>query len=1154
MFDSENGQVQSAGVNSDKKQCSLNRASTKPNEKVFEFLSGARHACIAAGIVLVSACAAYAESCVYPPPGLVSWWPAEGNANDTFGGNPGIITNGPSFATGMVGQAFSFNGVDDIVTGASAHLIDIQNTFTIEFWAFPLAARSSTSQSTSGTAGTSGQRYAVAPYDGGSGPAGAGVSVGTNGISVFEHASSYLPSLLVYNASITNWTHVAVVYENKQPKLYVNGVLVKTGLASQRSGVFPSKAFGNVNNYGPFKGLLDEVSIYNRALSSNEVRSIYNAGSDGKCPPAVPSGVIYANDFEGPVSLEWSTTNTATSPWGNRRFLGKFGNQAVTLTRSNLAPHTSLTATFDLFILDTWDGNVGGPDVWEVSVVGGPILLHTTFQNYRPRQLQAYPDGYPGGFYRAKTGALESDTLGYSPDAVYRLNFTFPHSSNVMKLQFRGVGLQAVTDESWGLDNVMIFADGPVVALTSLTNGATFRTPTNLVLTADALAPSGTIKYVQFLSDHVLLGTVTNNGFSMVWTNVPAGLHVVTVRATDDSGRTGESSAAIRVNGLTGEYFNNTSFSGAPVTRLDPAIDFDWLGSPPIQGVPGTNFSARWTGQIEARFSELYNFYVSGDDGFRLWVDGRRIADDGWVGGNTHTRQGSILLATNRTYSVQLDYYQGPGGSDILLEWASSSEPRQTIPARQLFPPEPGVNRPPNAPVVLLPGADGWVVDWTADLTMSVDMFSDPDTGQTPAEAGWEIWTVTPSNLVWFNYTTNAALFLSNRLSNGTFTNSHTGFSHLQYFTDYRLRMQHMDNSTNASGVWAERIFNTRPPVVTRPPQGYNSILGENVNLSVAATNISPVVSYQWYLNSNAMINATNAALLLPNIQPEQAGNYTVEVRNLAGSNISVPASVTIDSTFLPLVQNSFNTNGDLEGWVIVEPGGNPPVTLRYGTNLGNPSGAVYGTESGNGGTFYFLAPTNFLGNKSGSYGGYLEFQQRRTSFQSPFAAPGIILSGNGYSLVFDVTNFPGADWTHYRIPLFATNGWHWNNLQGSSVTNGFDFLRVLSSLTSLQIRGEYNTGADTCYLDNVRLLARECVADVILLIRRPTESTAIVEWPTNACGFQLESADHLNPLSWSTNFSVAAFYITNGLNVLIVPTTIENRFYRLKQLDHQWW
>jgi len=58
---------------------------------------------------------AYAQSCVLAPDGLVSWWPGEGNANDIADANNGTLQGGATFATGRVGQAFSFDGNGDFV-------------------------------------------------------------------------------------------------------------------------------------------------------------------------------------------------------------------------------------------------------------------------------------------------------------------------------------------------------------------------------------------------------------------------------------------------------------------------------------------------------------------------------------------------------------------------------------------------------------------------------------------------------------------------------------------------------------------------------------------------------------------------------------------------------------------------------------------------------------------------------------------------------------------------------------------------------------------------------------------------------------------------------------------------------------------------------
>ena len=58
---------------------------------------------------------AVAQPCTPPPTGLVSWWPGDGNPNDIQDSNDGTLQNGVTFAAGKVGQAFSFDGVDDFV-------------------------------------------------------------------------------------------------------------------------------------------------------------------------------------------------------------------------------------------------------------------------------------------------------------------------------------------------------------------------------------------------------------------------------------------------------------------------------------------------------------------------------------------------------------------------------------------------------------------------------------------------------------------------------------------------------------------------------------------------------------------------------------------------------------------------------------------------------------------------------------------------------------------------------------------------------------------------------------------------------------------------------------------------------------------------------
>lgn len=226
-----------------------------------------------------------AQDCAPPPSGLVHWWQGEGVAVDAVGDLSGTLINGTTFAGGTVGQAFSFDGVNDYISTRTPVLNSIVDSYTLEFWAFPTASRASTPEATGGIWGTSAQRYAIYPRYQSPGIA-SGVSVGTNGVSVFEHGNDYLPALLVYDAPIEGWNHIVVVYESRQPRLYVNGALVRIGLTSEYSSS-PTTFLGEAGQgYGYYRGLLDEVSIYDRALSDVEVQEIYSAGGKGKCPLA----------------------------------------------------------------------------------------------------------------------------------------------------------------------------------------------------------------------------------------------------------------------------------------------------------------------------------------------------------------------------------------------------------------------------------------------------------------------------------------------------------------------------------------------------------------------------------------------------------------------------------------------------------------------------------------------------------------------------------------------------------------------------------------------------------------------------------------------------------------------------------------------------
>ncbi|HWI56874.1 MAG TPA: glycosyl hydrolase, partial [Bacillota bacterium] len=149
------------------------------------------------------------------------------------------------------------------------------NNFTMAAWAKPEAEISLPRETNAGVFLSERRNDALYPPPGhetgwDEGHAGAGVSVGRNGVCVYEHGEHYFAPLLVCPASLTNWTHVAVVYRDGQPSLYLNGQLTRQGLKSTwqvRSGV-------NVlhgRTVEPFHGALGKFAGFDKALGVSDV-------------------------------------------------------------------------------------------------------------------------------------------------------------------------------------------------------------------------------------------------------------------------------------------------------------------------------------------------------------------------------------------------------------------------------------------------------------------------------------------------------------------------------------------------------------------------------------------------------------------------------------------------------------------------------------------------------------------------------------------------------------------------------------------------------------------------------------------------------------------------------------------------------------------
>jgi beta-glucosidase len=121
--------------------------------------------------------------------------------------------------------------------------------------------------------------------------------------------------------------------------------------------------------------------------------------------------------------------------------------------------------------------------------------------------------------------------------------------------------------------------------------------------------------------------------------------------------------------GLSGEYFDNPRFEGAPrLTRTDPRIDFRWTLSSPGRGIPLDWYSVRWTGTLTAPAEGVRRIGVEANDGFRLYLDGKLVIDN-WVKRSFGTRLAGISWAPGSQHDLRLEYFEATGNARIRLVW-----------------------------------------------------------------------------------------------------------------------------------------------------------------------------------------------------------------------------------------------------------------------------------------------------------------------------------------------------------------------------------------------------------------------------------------------------------------------------------------------------
>src|SRR5882724_6206253 len=287
----------------------------------------------AAGFAVVAAVASFVNPSPARAqvPGLVAAYAFNEGSGTTVADVSGNNNNGTiSAATwttaGKFGSALVFNGTSAQVTVPNATSLQLTTGMTLEVWVFPTGSlagwRAVLDKNVDGY-------YLMASSDPNNRPAVGGTWTGGN-------QNTAAPSALALNV----WTHLAASFDGATVRLYVNGVQVASQAQTTPFAATTGTLQIGADSYGEFfAGRIDEVRIYNRALSAAEIQTDMNTAVGGTppppdtIPPSAPAGLGATAASSSQINLSWSASTDNVGVTGYRIY--RSGSQVGTSTSTS---------------------------------------------------------------------------------------------------------------------------------------------------------------------------------------------------------------------------------------------------------------------------------------------------------------------------------------------------------------------------------------------------------------------------------------------------------------------------------------------------------------------------------------------------------------------------------------------------------------------------------------------------------------------------------------------------------------------------------------------------------------------------------------------------------------------------------------------------
>jgi hypothetical protein len=779
-------------------------------------------------------------ACDSPPGGLLAWWRGEFNTLDQTGTNHGTLFGNMGYGSGMVGAGFVSDGNGDAIPVGNAPSLQLQD-FTIEAW----IQRNNSSQASVNSGG--GLIF--------------GFGAGGYAFGMLDNGRLFLTRVEVDNVTTTTGIsdtalhHVAVTKNGTNAVFYIDGVAYamppyQTTYTFGTPAAIGARGDSLANS---FWGMIDELSIYNRALAPQEVLAIYNAASGGKCSTATGPSITTqpaSQSVRGGTNFSLSVI-AAGSPALSYRWL---------FNGTNLLGATNYVITFPSFqsanagsyrvIITNTSGSITS-DVAVLTIETPPTI------NTQP-QPQSVTPGSPAFF---SVGVSGSPVLHFQ----WQLNSNNIAGANSYSLLIGSAQLSNVGAYTVVVTNVFGSVTSTPVALTLNLPPAITNQPVGLAVPAGAnpsfrVVAGGTAP----LKFQWRLGATTLSGA----TNSVLNLNNVSA--------TNAGAYSVIVSNSFGTATSSNAFLVVtnPVCTSAPAGLVGWwqgegASVDAVGGTPATLVGN--TAVVAGKVGQAYSFDGNGDAvavGNPVALQLQNLTIEAWIRRGTTTAGGVLFGYGNGGYALGLQTDGHPFLTQVGISQVTAS---------------------------FVVGDTNWHHVAMTKTGTNVVFYLDGDVFPAASSFGSV-----------FQFNTPAAIGARGDDFSSGFLGS---IDELSIFNRAlsSTEVQALYNSTTQGKC-------ATPLSWVNQPGSQTVTVGSNAVFSASVAGSRPV-RFQWFLNGSSLGSATNNSLSLTNVGFFHAGNYSLTASNAAGPITSTNAMLSIQP--LPLMANGSFESGTFTGWIV---------------------------------------------------------------------------------------------------------------------------------------------------------------------------------------------------------------------------------------------